>query len=156
MMSSCPPLNIPPPSLLWEPKLKWPPRVLTRVNTVFFVVLRRKLNFQKDKVNSNKTKLCSLWKVHFVLPNLFVFTLAFDKAILYGSVAFSIIALSGKKQSSSSLKSILVFLKTYFIVKALKIFKISSDCYIRICRSLKRMAILKISGTVFKRNLLYD
>ena len=30
-------------------------------------------------------------------------------------------------------------------------FKISTDCHIKICRSLKRRAILKIPSTVFRR-----
>ena len=40
-------------------------------------------------------------------------------------------------------------------VKVLKTFKISSDCPIKTCRSLKRRAFLKIFSTVFhKKNVL--
>ena len=41
------------------------------------------------------------------------------------------------------------FRKTCFWVKALKMFKISSDCHIKTCRSLKRRTILKIPSIVF-------
>ena len=55
----------------------------------------------------------------------------------------SILALSTKKRYSSFLKS-LRFQKIYFKAKVLKLFKISSDCHIKACRSLKWRAILKI------------
>ena len=43
-------------------------------------------------------KLRSFCKVNFVLPILFVLTLVFDKAVLYGNVAFSAIVISSKKR----------------------------------------------------------
>ena len=55
----------------------------------------------------------------------------------------SILALSTKKRYSSFLKS-LHFQKIYFKAKVLKLFKISSDCHIKACHSLKWRAILKI------------
>ena len=42
-------------------------------------------------------KLRSFCKANFVLPILFVLTLVFDKAVLYGNAAFSRIVLSSKK-----------------------------------------------------------
>ena len=53
-----------------------------------------------------------------------------------------------KKPFFNLLKKVLVFQKTCFRVRVLKIVKISSDCYIKTCRSLKRRAILKIRSTV--------
>ena len=47
------------------------------------------------------------------------------------------------------LKNVLIFWKTCFKVKVLKRFKISSNCHIKICRSLKRKAISKIPSTIF-------
>ena len=85
--------------------------------------------------------------IHVVLI-LFVLKLAFDKTVLYGNVALSIVVLSTEKQSSSFSKKVFVFQKTCFKVKALKMFKISGDCHIKICRSLKQRAILKIPNTV--------
>ena len=38
---------------------------------------------------------------------------------------------------SSLLKKVFVFQKIYFKVKVMKTFKISTDCHIKTCRSLK-------------------
>ena len=78
-------------------------------------------------------KLRSFCKVNFVLPILFVLTLVFGKAVLYGNVAFSI--LLRKKRYSSFLKKYLVFRKTCFKVKVIKTFKIPQN-YVKTCRSL--------------------
>ena len=68
---------------------------------------------------------------------LIVLTLAFDRSVLYGNVALSILILS----KNGTL--VLVF-QTCFKVKTLKSFKTSSDCTIKIGGSSKRRAILKI------------
>ena len=65
----------------------------------------------------------------------------------------SILVLSTKKRYSSFLKNVCVFQKIYFNVKVLKSFKISSDCHIKACRSLKWRAILKIP--ILKEPLLF-
>ena len=65
----------------------------------------------------------------------------------------SILVLSTKKRCSSFLKSVSASQKIYFKVKVLKSFKISSDCHIKACQSLKRMAILKIS--ILKEPMLF-
>ena len=49
----------------------------------------------------------------------------------------------------SFLKRVFVFQKTCFKSEVLKTFKISSDCHIKTCQSLKRRAVLKIPGAVF-------
>ena len=59
----------------------------------------------------------------------------------------AILIFSTKKRYSSFLKNVFVFQKMFFKVKVLKTFKSSSDCHIKICRSVKRRAILKISST---------
>ena len=82
-------------------------------------------NFSK-KLKKLLAKLHSLWWVHFV-----VLTLA-----------------STKKRYSSFLKKCFVFQIIWIKVNVLKTFKISTDCHIKACRSLKRRAILKIPGTV--------
>ena len=97
------------------------------------------------------TKFRSLLQVHFVLPTLFILTVASDKAILYGNGAVSILILSIKKQCSRFFKKVFIFQKICFKVKVLKTLKMSSDCHIKICRSLKRSAILKIPSTNFRR-----
>ena len=86
----------------------------------------------------------------FLLPILFVLTLASDRAILFGIFAFSVFVLSTKK---AHLKKIFVFQEISFKLKVLKLSKISSDCHIKTCRSLKRRAILKIASAVFQTNL---
>ena len=70
-------------------------------------------------------------------------------AVLYGNDAFSILVFSIKKWYSNILKKIFVFQKNRFKVKVSKTFKISADCHMKICRSLKRRAILKIPRIVF-------
>ena len=56
----------------------------------------------------------------------------------------SVLVLSTKKRYSSFLKNVFLFQKIYVEVKVLKSFKISSDCHIKACGSLKWRAILKI------------
>ena len=107
-------------------------------------VLTLKLNFQKTK-----GKLRSLWKVNFVLTSLSILTLVFDKAVLYGNVALSIVILSSKKSFDSLFLKSLVFQKICFKVKVMKTFKIFSDCHVKKCRSLKQRTILKIPSAVF-------
>ena len=109
------------------------------------------LNWNKifPKIKQLLAKLRSLWKVHFVLLILFVLTLASDTAFLYRNVAFWILILSTKRLYSSVLKRACVFQKIHLKVKVLKTFKISSDCYIKIWRCLKRRAALKIRSIFF-------
>ena len=71
------------------------------------------------------------------------------KRLLYENDAFSILLLSTKKLCSSFLKKAFVFRKICFKVKVLKTFKISTDCHIKTCRSLKWRAILKSPSMVF-------
>ena len=54
-----------------------------------------------------------------------------------------------KNRYSNFLEKVFVFQKIFFKVKVLKTFKISSDCYIKTCRSFKWKAILKFSSTAF-------
>ena len=64
-------------------------------------------------------------------------------AVLYWNDAFSILVLSTKKRYSSFLKKVFVFQKICFKIKAFKTFKISIDCHIKTCRSLKRRGIFE-------------
>ena len=100
------------------------------------------LNWKKtSKVVTGKTPLfvISPFCTHYSLCLL----LAPDMVFWYGNDAFSILVLSTKKQSSF-LKKVFVFQKIGFKVKILKKFKISTDCHIKICWSLKWGSILKI------------
>ena len=97
------------------------------------------------KISSN----CHIKTCHFILTTLFVLTLASDMTVLYENDAFSVLVLSTKKRYSNFLKKVFVFQKTSFKVKVLKMFKISSNCHIKTCPSLKRRTILKIPSTVF-------
>ena len=71
--------------------------------------------------------------------------------VLCGNDAFSISVLSTKKRYSSFLKKVLVFQKICFKAKVLKMFKVSTDCHIKTCWSLKRRASSKIPSTFFRR-----
>ena len=59
-------------------------------------------------------------------------------AVLCGNDMFSILVLSTKKRYSNFLRKAFVFQKVCFEIKALKTFKISTDCHIKTCRSPKR------------------
>ena len=85
----------------------------------------------------------------FYTSHSVLLTLALDRVVFYGYVT-----LSSKTWYSSFVKKFFVFQKTCFRVKALKMFKISSDCLIKICWSLKRRGVLKISSAVFRGNSL--
>ena len=85
----------------------------------------------------------------FCTSILFVLTLASDRAVLYGNAAVSVLLLLTKKWYSSFLKQFFVFQKICFKVEVLKALKISCDCHIKTCRSVKRKAILKILITIF-------
>ena len=61
--------------------------------------------------------------VHFVLPMLYVLTLAFDEAVLCRNDAFSILAVLTEKPSTSFSKMNFVFQKLCCKVKALETFK---------------------------------
>ena len=69
--------------------------------------------------------------------------------VLHGSDAFSIFVLSTKKPHSSFSKKVFLFQKICFKVKALKTFKVFTDCDIETCLFLERRAILKIPSTNF-------
>ena len=75
---------------------------------------------------------------HSICPNIFWY------GSLYGNDAFSILVLSTKNWYSSFLKKVFVFQIFYFKVKVLKMLKISTDCHIKTCWSLKQRPILKI------------
>ena len=80
-----------------------------------------KLNFQKqikelvEELYTKNTK-----KGEFCTPHAICLNINFDKAVLYGNIAFLILVLSSKKKFSSFLKNGLVFQKTYFKVKVMK------------------------------------
>ena len=101
--------------------------------------------FSKNKVVISKTPLFVIgpfWTLHSIF-----LLLTSDLAVLYGTdCVFKLFVLSTKELSSRFLKKALVFQKICF--KVLKTFKISSDCHMKTCRSLKRRAILKIPCTV--------
>ena len=80
---------------------------------------------------------------------LFALKSAYDMAGLYENDAFLIFVLSTKKLYSSLLKKVFIFEKICFKVKVLKSFKFFTDCHIKTCQYLKRLAIYKIPSLVF-------
>ena len=104
--------------------------------------------FQKNQVVSGKTPLTLISP--FCVPILFVLALAFERAVLYRNVVFSIVVLSTRKQYTNFSKKVFVFQKMFnFNVRVMKIFKISCDFRKNICQSLNWRAILKIPITAF-------
>ena len=143
--------------LTWKKHLKIKLQYLRKVRIWTFESLLHQINsfeealklkqiFQKNKAVTGKTPI--FVKVHFVFAILFVLTLASHRAVLNGNDVFSILVISTKKRYSSLLKKVFVFQKICSKFNVLKTFKISTDCHMKACRSLKRRAILKISSTV--------
>ena len=135
----------------WYTKNNFLCKVLN-LNKIFkkkLLVEKKKLveKFSEKKITGKTTRFFVIF--HFLLPILFVLTLASDRAVLYGIVALSISVLSTKKWSSGFVNGICVFQKICFKVKVLKMFKISSDCHIKTCQSVKRRASLKVLISVF-------
>ena len=108
-------------------------------------VFTLKLNFEKNIVISDKTPFSVL-----CTPHSTVSILVFHRGVLYENMTFSIIVLSTKRQCCFFL--FFIFQKTLFKVKALKTFRIFSDCHMKICQSLKQRAVLKVHIYVLPRN----
>ena len=81
-----------------------------------------KLNFRKDEVLGGKSP--------FFMIGPF-YTLNFDKKVLYGKVALSIIVRSTKNRYSNFLKKVLNFQKVSLKLRVLKTLKNSSDSHIK-------------------------
>ena len=57
-------------------------------------------NFRKNNLVTGKTSFFVIGRSFFVLPVLFILTLASDRGVLYGDIEFSILALATKKSTS--------------------------------------------------------
>ena len=95
---------------LWIWTFGW----LLHQTNFLYEALKLKQNFRKNKVVTGKTRFFVIGP--FVLPILFVLTLASGRAVLCGHVAFSILVLSTKKWFSSFVKGVCVLQKTCFKV----------------------------------------
>ena len=95
-----------------------------------------------EKLHSGKTPF-SIGS--FVIPILFL--LAVNRVAFYQNATFLIVVLTTKKWYFSFLKKLFLS-EICFEVKVLKMLKVSCDCHIKICQSLKRRAILKIPSIV--------
>ena len=110
----------------------------------------------REKALSNKTSILpksmnmGIWVVG--TPNqLNGLTMASDVAVLYGNDVFLFLVLWTKRRYSSFLKMVFTFQKIYFKVKVLKTFKISTDCHIKTCRSVKGRQFWKFPVPFFRR-----
>ena len=116
-----------------------------------------KTKFSKNEVASNKTPVFVISDPFCTFNSISLNFSFWQGSFSWKCCVFSPIGLqtqlSSKKQCSSFTKKISVFQKTCFKVEILKTSKNSSDCCIKICRSLKRKAILKIRRNDFLRNL---
>ena len=77
----------------------------------------------------------------FLYIILFVITLAFDRAVLYGNFALSIVVLLTEKSTPDFQKRF-----SFSSKLVLNSLKICCDCYIKTYPSLKGRAILKMSS----------
>ena len=106
--------------------------VVGALNLVFIRGLYNEIKFSKNKGVHGKTLF--FWQGQFCTPHsICLLTLVFDKTFLYENVTFSILILSSKKRYSSFLKKHLVFQKTCFKVKVMKLLKISGDYHVTTC-----------------------
>ena len=64
------------------------------------------------------------------IPNLSLLTLAFDRVVLFGSFAFSIVVLSTKKRYSIFLRKVFVLKEICFRAKVMKMFKIFIEYFL--------------------------
>ena len=74
------------------------------------------LNFPENEIVTGETPFFVI-SLYFVLCILFILTLASDRAVLYGNVAFPNLIVSIKKPYSSFLKKISVFQKIFSNLK---------------------------------------
>ena len=113
-----------------------------------------KQNFRKNQTVTGKTPFISIGP--FCTPHSICLNINFWYRIFVWNIALSILVLATKKSWSSFLKRVCIFQKICFKVKIFKMFKISSDCYIKTCRSLKRRAIFRSSRpeVFFKKDFL--
>ena len=105
----------------------------------YYYTLQLKQNFQKIKLVTGKNLFFVISS--FVLPILFVLKLAFNGAVLYENVGFSISVPSIRKQYSSFLKKFFVFRKFVSKLKYWKRLKFLVICHIKVCRSLKNIGL---------------
>ena len=125
--------------------------VLTRPTYIKIIKLFKELKFSSfNKLFSKRNYIHFSFQTPLINRTQFVLILASDRTVLYRSVAYSILLLSIKMKYPSFLKKFSLLEKSCFKAKALKKFKISSDCHLKPSRFLKKVAILKSPvATVF-------
>ena len=90
------------------------------------------------------------WYIKSAISKRFLYlTLAFDRVVLHGTIAFSITVLSPKKQEPSFFKKVLAFQKTHFKISVLETLKISCVCCLKTYQSLKWRIIVQAPSAVF-------
>ena len=89
----------------------------------------------------------------FVIGPFCTFCSAFDRAVLYGNVVFSIVILSTKNKYSRFLQKDFHFQKTFVKIKVLKTFKICGDFHIKIREPLRQSSFLQIFSTICLQSL---
>ena len=100
-------------------------------NQIFIKSSYNELNFQKNKIVSDKTPLFPIGP--FCTSRSIFLNIVFDRSVFYGNVTFSIIVLRTKKWYSSFSKKLFASWKTCFKVRAMKTFKVFCNCQIKIC-----------------------
>ena len=111
-----------------------------------YKILELKQNFLKNKVVTGKTPFFAIGPLH-TLHSICLKIGFWQSSFVWKCI----LVLSTKKRYSCVLKRVCVFQKFFFKVKVMKKFKLSSDCRIKTCQSLKRRAILEIPSAVFRR-----
>ena len=109
----------------------------------------RFLNWNRilEKIKQLLAKVRFFATVAFCAPHSICLNIGFwESSFVWKCWVFNLIT---KKRYSSFLKTVCVFQKIFFQGKVSKTFKISTDCHIKTCRSIKRRANLKIPSTVF-------
>ena len=116
------------------------------------------LNKLSTRDSYTEIRFSKIWKCFFVIRSFFTpyfvcLNLGFDRAVLYGSIVFSVLVNSTKKEYFCFFKKVFVFQKTCLKIDIFKPFQIPSHSHIKIRQSFKRRAILNIPSMIFRGNL---
>ena len=137
------------------PSIKTPALTKSKNTSIWVVgtseVFKLKETFQKNKVVTGKVPLFGIGPFYTYQSTCLNIGIWYGS--FHGNNVFPISVVWTEKQYSIFLKKLFVFQKTGFKVKVLQTFKIFTYCHIKICRSLKPSASLKIPSTVFQNNL---
>ena len=109
--------------------------------------LKLKQDFQKNEAIPGKAPFFVIDP--FCTQHSICLNIGFSYGIFTWNVCIFNLSVSMTKRYSSFSEKLFLFQKTCFRLEVLKMFKMSTDCHIKICGALEWRTILKISCTAF-------